>query len=281
MTATRAAAPGRGESNVWIRPEASGVLPYSAGIAERLPVYGERVLARDGRRWRRWDPHRSKLAAALVLGWTGPFPSPGQRWLYLGAASGTTASHVADLVGANGTVFAVERSVRPFTKLLSTAEAYPNLLPLLADARDPRSYAGDVGGVDGIYLDVAQPDQVAIATTNAEWLLRPRGTIVLALKTASLARSIDPDVEARKATAALARFGQPTAPLDLGRFHRRHLMVGVGARGSPALPAQGFTPRRATPAGPRWSPRPRPGGRAPFRRSGPGTGRSRPRPARP
>lgn len=265
-------------SNVWIREEVPAPQPYSAGLAGERPVYGERVLAREGRHWRRWDPRRSKLSAALVLGWTQPLPRDGQRWLYLGAASGTTASHVADLVGVRGVVFAIERSVRPFGRLIATAESYPNLLPVLADARAPRTYSGDVLPVDGIYLDVAQPDQVEIATANAEWFLRPGGSVVLALKTASLARTVDPAAEARKAASTLARFGRPAPILDLARFHRRHFLVGVGPDGGPATEQVGFNRPRASPAGRRWSPHPRREGRAPDRRSVRGTGRSRPRP---
>ena len=100
-------------------------------------VYGERIAAFEDRILRRWEPGRSKLAAAILRGYEGPLPSPSEKWLYLGAASGTTASHVADLVGGEGTVYAVEKSLRPIVRLLRLAERYPNLLPILGDARRP------------------------------------------------------------------------------------------------------------------------------------------------
>lgn len=46
-----------------------------------------------------WNPFRSKLAAGIVGGIENIYMKPGSKVLYLGAASGTTVSHVADLVG--------------------------------------------------------------------------------------------------------------------------------------------------------------------------------------
>ena len=46
-----------------------------------------------------WNPFRSKLAASIVGGIENVYMQPGSKVLYLGAASGTTVSHVADLVG--------------------------------------------------------------------------------------------------------------------------------------------------------------------------------------
>ena len=49
--------------------------------------------------YRAWNPFRSKLAAAIVGGIEHIHMKPGSKVLYLGAASGTTVSHVSDLVG--------------------------------------------------------------------------------------------------------------------------------------------------------------------------------------
>lgn len=46
-----------------------------------------------------WNPFRSKLAAAILGGVDQIHMPPGSKVLYLGAASGTTVSHVADVVG--------------------------------------------------------------------------------------------------------------------------------------------------------------------------------------
>ena len=49
--------------------------------------------------YRAWNPFRSKLAAAILGGVGEIHIKPGSKVLYLGAASGTTVSHVSDIVG--------------------------------------------------------------------------------------------------------------------------------------------------------------------------------------
>ena len=49
--------------------------------------------------YRVWNPFRSKLAAAILGGVDKIHIKPGAKVLYLGAASGTTVSHVSDIVG--------------------------------------------------------------------------------------------------------------------------------------------------------------------------------------
>ncbi len=204
--------------------ETAGTLP---------PVYGERWANAGGRTLRAFEPSRSKLAAALARGWDGPVPSRGERWLYLGAASGTTASHVADLLGPEGRLYAVERSVRPFARLLGVAERWPNLLPVLADVREPERYAGPVPIVDGIYVDVAQPDQVALALANTAIFLDERhGALLLALKTSSMGREVGAPAHLRAAEGALGQALELGPSLRLDPFYRSHYLLG-GRRGTP------------------------------------------------
>lgn len=49
--------------------------------------------------YRIWNPFRSKLAAAIMAGIEDVWIRPKSKVLYLGAASGTTVSHVSDIVG--------------------------------------------------------------------------------------------------------------------------------------------------------------------------------------
>lgn len=49
--------------------------------------------------YRVWNPFRSKLAAGILGGVEDIYIAPGKKVLYLGAASGTSVSHVADIVG--------------------------------------------------------------------------------------------------------------------------------------------------------------------------------------
>jgi rRNA 2'-O-methyltransferase fibrillarin len=71
-------------------------------------VYGEKRISIDTggdgvdatkTEYRVWNPFRSKLAAGVLGGMDKIFIAPGSKVLYLGAASGTSVSHVADIVG--------------------------------------------------------------------------------------------------------------------------------------------------------------------------------------
>jgi fibrillarin-like pre-rRNA processing protein len=199
---------------------------WTEALGEPAPVYGERITSLDQLVLRRWDPSRSKLGAALTNGWEGPLPRSGELWLYLGASTGTTASHVADLVGLEGFVFAVEKSLRPFARLLALAQRYPNLGPVLGDARDPLAYLPVVPPVDGVYLDVAQPDQVEIGLANARWFLRPGGALVLALKTASMGRTRSAREHLLDATRQLEVAFEVEETLSLEPYHKRHFLIG-------------------------------------------------------
>ncbi len=219
---------------------------WTETVGSEPPVYGERWTESDGRPYRSFDPARSKLSAAIVKEWSGPVPAPGEGWLYLGAASGTTASHVADLVGPTGRVYAVERSLRPFSRLLALSERWPNLLPILGDARDPTSYGGLVPPVHGVYADIAQADQVEIALSNASLFLEgSTGVVLMALKTASMGREATAVQHVRGAEVEFAQLLDLEPSVRLDPFHRGHYFIGGTVR--PGRLGDGLTASRPPP----------------------------------
>lgn len=90
-------------------------------------VYGEKRISVEGEKegekieYRVWNPFRSKLAASVLAGVDNIHVRPGCKVLYLGAASGTSVSHVSDIVGPQGAVYAVEFSHRSGAPLFATA----------------------------------------------------------------------------------------------------------------------------------------------------------------
>ncbi|MFQ6130102.1 MAG: fibrillarin-like rRNA/tRNA 2'-O-methyltransferase [Candidatus Hadarchaeaceae archaeon] len=178
----------------WIELEDGTRKLATINLAPGTQVYGEQLLKINDIEYRLWDPHRSKLAAAILKGIKEAPISPGKKVLYLGAASGTTASFVSDIIGPGGCIYCIEISSRPLRDLLVVCNRRPNMVPLLADARQPRSYCALVEKADVVYQDVAQPDQTEILLTNVKTYLREGGHAVLALK----ARSIDVTKEPRE-----------------------------------------------------------------------------------
>ncbi|KAL9660751.1 hypothetical protein QQ045_025568 [Rhodiola kirilowii] len=90
--------------------------------------------------YRVWNSFRSKLAAAILGGVDNIWIKPGACVLYLGAAFGTTFSHVSDIVGPNGVVYAVEFSHRSGRDLVNMAKKRTNVIPIIKDARHPAKY---------------------------------------------------------------------------------------------------------------------------------------------
>lgn len=104
-------------------------------------VYNEKRITveqgEDKTEYRVWNPFRSKIASAVVSGVRNIYMEPGSKVLYLGGASGTTVSHVSDLVGPTGAVYAVEFSKRSGRDLVNMAKKRTNIIPIIEDARHP------------------------------------------------------------------------------------------------------------------------------------------------
>ena len=151
-------------------------------------VYGERLIQFKKVEYRVWDAFRSKLAAAILKGLQVVPILSGNRVLYLGAASGTTSSHVSDIVGEEGHVYCVEFASRSIRELVNNVAAYRlNMSPFLEDARFPEKYAMFIPGkVDCVYCDIAQPEQARLLADNADVFLKPAGWVMLAVKAQSI-----------------------------------------------------------------------------------------------
>lgn len=150
-------------------------------------VYGESLIKEDDTEYREWDFFKSKIAAAIEKGIDQIGLRKGMHVLYLGAASGTTVSHISDIVGKDGIVFAVELSPVAIRNLVFLAEERGNIAPILADANQPGAYQDIVGGTDWLYQDIAQKNQAEIFLKNVDLFLKPGGYCLLAVK----ARSVD------------------------------------------------------------------------------------------
>lgn len=157
-------------------------------------VYDEQLVEFQGTEYRIWDPYRSKLAASILRGIQEVPVKEGQNILYLGAASGTTVSHISDMIGSNGMIYCIEISSRSLRDLLMVCEKRNNIAPILADATREEDYHSLVEQADLIYQDVAHPEQTNIALENSKSFLKEEGKLLVAMK----ARSIDVTKEPRE-----------------------------------------------------------------------------------
>lgn len=133
-------------------------------------VYNEDLVVEDGTEYRLWTPYRSKLSAAILNGLKSVKIGMGNSVLYLGAATGTTVSHVSDIVGKDGRVYAVELSERNVRNLIELCESRSNIIPILADANRTEEYSDSVEECDIIYQDISARKQAEILIANSRFL---------------------------------------------------------------------------------------------------------------
>jgi fibrillarin-like pre-rRNA processing protein len=190
-------------------------------------VYGERLIQDNHKEYRQWDVYRSKLAAAIQKGMQNfPF-RVGSRVLYLGASTGTTVSHISDIVGNEGIIFAVEPAVRVARELLeNVATQRYNIIPIVEDGRRPRSYYSIFGMVQTVYCDIAQPDQTDIAIENCRVYLEKGGVLLLVVKSRSIDVVKDPRVVIKEEAKKLESNGFSIQQIiDLEPFDKDHGMI--------------------------------------------------------
>lgn len=197
---------------------------YTVNAVPGTAVYGEQRRTVDGTEYRQWDAHRSKAAAALTKG-LSDFPvHPDDTVLYLGASTGTTVSHIADIV-QDGIVYAVEYSPQIIRDLVQVADARDNIAPILGDARKPDTYLPFAGQADVLYQDVAQQDQIAILERNAAQYLTDDGRAMIAIKAQSISSTRSADAIFTECKEQLRETFAIVDGVTLSPFHTDHLFL--------------------------------------------------------
>ena len=205
-----------------------GVYKIGRNIATKNNTPGYRVnderLIKKGRiEYREWDPFRSKLAAALNLGLSELPIREGVKVLYLGASSGTTASHIADITC--DLVYCVEYSKRMMRDLLQVCMVKTNMIPILGDANKPLSYAANIMDVDVIYQDVAQKNQTEIFIKNMKYFKARAG--MMAIKARSIDCTAPPKKIFKREVATLREEFRVLDTIQLAPFDKDHILVNL------------------------------------------------------
>tara|TARA_B100001750_G_C15395527_1_gene539805 strand:+ start:63 stop:908 length:846 start_codon:yes stop_codon:yes gene_type:complete len=189
-------------------------------------VYGEHTITINKFEYRTWDPFRSKLAAAILNGLSSDILSNLKSVLYLGVSTGTTASHVSDIIGESGILFGIEISARSARDFLeNVASVRKNIIPEVADSRHPDLYTSVFQKVDMVYCDIAQPDQTRIAIENCNSFLKNSGYLFLVIKAHSIDVLKNPkDVFAEEVKKLTNNFAIEYQ-INLEPFDKAHSMV--------------------------------------------------------
>jgi len=188
-----------------------------------VSIYGERLIGG----YRLWSSKRSKLASAILKGLKLPIKKDSVV-LYLGGSTGTTASHLSDIL-SEGLLYVVEFAKKPMKALLRVCEMRENMIPIFEDANHPERYRDIVGAVDMIYQDITQRNQAEILIKNADLFLKEEGWVLIAIKARSIDLSGSPADIFRSELEKLSERFTIRDTFDLSPGHRDHLMV-LGSR---------------------------------------------------
>nr|AIF12421.1 fibrillarin (flpA) [uncultured marine thaumarchaeote KM3_55_G04] len=189
-------------------------------------VYNEKLLTVNGVEYRIWNPFRSKLAASIMNN-LNDFPfNKKSDVLYLGVSTGTTISHISDIVEQNGTIFGVEHASRVARDFLDRVASYrKNIVPIIQDARKPGEFFSVYKKVDIVYVDIAQADQTDIAIENCKLFLKSGGYLFLVIKTRSIDVTKDPKRVIKNETKKLESLFEIKQTIDLQPYDKDHAMV--------------------------------------------------------
>lgn len=213
-------------SNVFISGPREKLTLYTKNLDQGYKVYGEKLIEYKGEEYREWDPFRSKLAALILENPTRNFLSIDFNCLYLGASSGTTISHLSDII-PTGIIYGVEFSERSIRQLIQNTSNRKNIIPILGDARNPESYAKSIfTKVDLIYQDVAQPNQTEIAIRNCNYYLKDGGILILAIKSQSIDSIQKPELVYAKEQSTLKKADYNLIEsVNIHKFAANHIIL--------------------------------------------------------
>ena len=190
-------------------------------------VYGEHLQKSSTHEFRIWDPYRSKLAACIINGMKNiPFTS-GSTILYLGSSTGTTPSHVSDIVGKDGLLFCVEISSRVARDFIDNVVSFRNnIIPIIADAHNIDSYTSIFRNIDSVYCDISQPDQTDIAISNCKEFLSSGSKLLLVIKSRSIDTTKSPKSIYEQEMTKLESSGfDIDQMIDLHPFDKDHVLI--------------------------------------------------------
>ena len=195
---------------------------FTKNFVPGVSVYGEKLFKENNTEYREFAPQSSKLAAALRLDLKYFELKDSSLVLYLGSSTGTTVSHISDIL-IKGMVFGVDSAPVVMRELVFLAEQRKNIAPVLADASQPDQYKDLIVSVDFLYQDVAQKNQVDIFLKNLQFL--KKGCLAfLVIKARSIDFSKKPEDVFSAVSEELKKHVSVLQEINISSFQKDHCM---------------------------------------------------------
>lgn len=211
-------------------------------------MYGENLVTREVMmEWggteevhlRNWVLKTGKLAGAMIGGAKTIHVRPGMKVMYLcrglpqggepGQESWPDVSHISDIVGLEGQVFAIDHCQLSSMELVRMANQRPNLIPIFADPRVPDSFPLTLPKMDVLICDLPLHDMAHVAGENARRYLKVGGGFIFFIDSFfSTSTAAPEDIYVAEIEKLRNEHLTTTNRVEIDRwFVRQHVAIGV------------------------------------------------------
>lgn len=189
--------------------------------------YGEKIIKQGETYLREWNPKHSKIAAAIKKGFKLNL-NPNSKVLYVGCSTGTTLSHIADIV-TTGDIVANDVSPESMISLIKLMKIKKNIIPILSDYRSlVKNPDLKNEKFDFIFQDVSQKDQTTVFIEIVKKFLLPKGQAAISLKTRSIDSRLSPKQVLKRECDKIRKAGlKIIKTLNLEPFEKDHYFLEV------------------------------------------------------
>jgi fibrillarin-like pre-rRNA processing protein len=200
------------------------IFTENPSFCKGIKVYNEKLIKYQDKELRSWNPYRSKLAAAVLNGLKLDI-KVNSKVLYLGAATGTTVSHISDIL-KEGLIFSIENSPIAVRLLIKLSKKRKNVIPIFADANHPDRYSLMVPIVNIVYQDISQRNQAEIFIENVNRFLKENGVGIIMVKARSVDVSLKPEKVYEKICSKLKKNNLKIInKIDLKPYEKDHAAI--------------------------------------------------------
>ena len=149
--------------------------------------YKENLVEMNGKYYSIWNPHMSKIAAAIINGME-IFPILKKtKILYLDPTTEKTVKHISNIVGINGKIFVVRDVMKNSKNFLGQImKNRPNVFLIVPDKTNPTKFSSMTEMVDVVYIDIAKHNEIEITIQNCKNYLRNGGYLMLVVPTKNI-----------------------------------------------------------------------------------------------
>ena len=188
--------------------------------------YKENLVEMNGKYYSIWNPHMSKIAAAIINGME-IFPILKKtKILYVDPNAEKTVKHISNIVGNNGKIFVVRDVMKNSKNLLEQiVKNRSNIFAIVPDKTNTGRLTGMTEMMDVIYIDIAEHNQTEIIIQNCKNHLKIGGFLMLIVPTKNIDFANNPSKKNQEERKKLQTSFDIIQEINLTDFFKEYSIV--------------------------------------------------------